>query len=297
MPASLSVYRYTVPPEWDGALLQDYFQGNLGFSRRMVIDLKKGGMTVAGGHRRMVDRVYAGEEIVLTLGEGEELNLIPNPALPVKLLYEDRDICAMAKPAGMAVHPCALYYSDTVGNWFAAHYGDENGCGIAFRPLYRLDRDTTGILIAAKNTLSAGMLMGRLQKVYYAVAEGYLPQDEGTVDAPLIRVPGSIISRRVDFSDPGAQRAVTHYRVLRRGNGHTLLQCHLETGRTHQIRAHMAYIGYPLAGDSLYGGHTGLYPTQALHCGKVTIPASAALQRPEMTLTEPLPAGMMGLFE
>ena len=116
MPASPSVYRYTVPPEWDGALLQDYFQGNLGFSRRMVIDLKKGGMTVAGGHQRMVDRVCAGEEIVLTLGEGEELNLIPNPALPVKLLYEDRDICAMAKPAGMAVHPCALYYSDTVGN-------------------------------------------------------------------------------------------------------------------------------------------------------------------------------------
>ena len=297
MPASPSVYRYTVPPEWDGALLQDYFQGNLGFSRRMVIDLKKGGMTVAGGHRRMVDRVYAGEEIVLTLGEGEELNLIPNSGLPVKLLYEDRDICAMAKPAGMAVHPCALYYSDTVGNWFAAHYGDENGFGIAFRPLYRLDRDTTGILIAAKNTLSAGMLMGRLQKVYYAVAEGYLPRDEGTVDAPLVRVPGSIISRRVDFSDPGAQRAVTHYRVLCRGNGHTLLECRLETGRTHQIRAHMAYIGYPLAGDSLYGGHTGLYPTQALHCGKVTIPAFAALQRPEMTLTEPLPAGMMGLFE
>ena len=141
------------------------------------------------------------------------------------------------------------------------------------------------------------MLMGRLQKVYYAVAEGYLPQDQGTVDAPLIRVPGSIISRRVDFSSPDAQRAVTHYRVLCRGNGHTLLECRLETGRTHQIRAHMAYIGYPLAGDSLYGGHTGLYPTQALHCGKVTIPASAALQRPEMTLTEPLPAGMMGLFE
>ena len=297
MPIFPSVYRYTVPPEWDGALLQDYFQGNLGFSRRMVIDLKKGGMTVAGGHRRMVDRVYAGEEIVLTLGEGEQLNLIPNPNLPVKLLYEDRDICAMAKPAGMAVHPCALYYSDTVGNWFAARYGDENGFGIAFRPLYRLDKDTTGILIAAKNTLSAGMLMGRLRKVYYAVTEGSLPQDEGMIDAPLVRVPGSIISRKVDFASPDAQRAVTHYRVLRRENGHTLVQCRLETGRTHQIRAHFAYIGYPLAGDSLYGGHTDLCPTQALHCGEVTIPGSKALEREEMTLCQPLPKTMENLLQ
>ena len=292
-----SVYRYQVEPEWDGVLLQDYFQRRLRFSRRMVIDLKKGGMTVAGGHRRMVDPVFAGEEIVLTLGEEEKINLIPNSNLPVRLLYEDRDICAMVKPAGMAVHPCALYYSDTLGNWFSAHYGDETGDGIAFRPLYRLDKDTTGILVAAKNTLSAGMLMGHLEKTYYAVAEGYLPQDEGTVDAPLIRVPGSIISRKVDFSSPEAQRAVTHYRVLKRGNGHTLLCCRLETGRTHQIRAHMAYLGFPLAGDSLYGGHTDRIPTQALHCGKVIVPGSDALQRTDMVLSEPMPEPMLDLVE
>ena len=190
-------------------------------------------MTVAGGHRRMVDRVYAGEEIVLTLGEGEELNLIPNPGLPVKLLYEDRDICAMAKPAGMAVHPCALYYSDTVGNWFAAHYGDENGFGIAFRPLYRLDRDTTGILIAAKNTLSAGMLMAGFRRSTTRSAEGYLPQDEGTVARPRssgCRARSSPAGWTFLPPTPSGRSPTTGCSA--RGNGHTLLECRLETGRT-----------------------------------------------------------------
>ena len=295
--STFSEYRYRVPEKADGLLLQDYFQNCLGFSRRIVIDLKKGGLSVNGAHRRMVDPVYAGDEIVLTLGEEEEPNLIPNPALPVSILYEDRDLTAMVKPAGMSVHPCTLYYDDTVGNWFAAHYQDADGRGIAFRPLYRLDRDTTGIVVAAKNTLSAGMLMGHLRKVYYAVAEGYVEEDSGTIDAPLVRVPGSIITRKVDFNREDAQRAVTHYRVLRRENGHTLLSFHLETGRTHQIRVHMAYIGHPLAGDTLYGGHDTLIKTQALHCGEVTIPAVAALEREEMTLSCPLPEEMARLVD
>ena len=205
----------------------------------------------------------------------------------------------MGKPAGMSVHPCTLYYNDTIGNWFAARYGtgEKGSAGIAFRPLYRLDRDTTGIVVAAKNTLSAGLLMGRLEKTYYAVAEGTVEEDSGTVDAPLIRVPGSIITRKVDSDSPDAQRAVTHYQVLARGNGHTLLSFCLETGRTHQIRVHMAYIGHPLAGDTLYGGHdTIFHDGQALHCGKVTIPAVKALEREEMVLEDAMPEEMTALI-
>lgn len=292
----VSEYRYQVPADAGGMLLQDFFKNRLGFSRRIIIDLKKGGLSVNGEHRRMVDPVLAGDEILLSLGKEEQINLIPNPDLPVSILYEDQDLAAMIKPAGMSVHPCTLYYNDTVGNWFAAHYQSE-GCGIAFRPLYRLDRDTTGIIVAAKNTLSAGMLMGHLDKVYYAVAEGYVEEDAGTIDAPLIRVPGSIITRKVDFNDLSAQRAVTHYQVLRRGNGHTLLSFHLETGRTHQIRVHMAHIGHPLAGDTLYGGHNSLIKTQALHCGQVTIPAVPALYREQTVLSVPLPEEMERLIQ
>ncbi len=292
----VSSYRYRVPEDAGGELLQDFLR-RLGFSRRIIIDLKKGGLSVNGQHRRMVDPVFAGDEILLTLGEEEEINLIPNPDLPVSILYEDRDLAALVKPAGMSVHPCTLYYNDTVGNWFAAHYQNADGHGLAFRPLYRLDRDTTGIVVAAKNTLSAGMLMGHLEKVYYAVAEGYVEADTGTINAPLIRVPGSIITRKVDFEREDAQRAVTHYQVLRRGNGHTLLSFRLETGRTHQIRVHMAYIGHPLAGDTLYGGHETLISTQALHCGQVTIPAVPALCREQMTLSVPLPEEMERLFK
>lgn len=277
---------YEVPATDDGMLLQDYLKCRHGYSRRLIIDLKKGGITVNGEHRRMVDPVRGGDVIRISLGENDETNLIPNADLQADILYEDEDVVAFDKPANMSVHPCALYYNDTLGNLFAARYP-----GLTFRPLYRLDRDTTGICVSAKNTLAAGLLMGSLEKTYFAVAEGYLPDDAGTVDVPLIRVPGSIITRKVD---PAGQRAVTHYRVLRRSGGHTLLTLRLETGRTHQIRVHLAHLGYPLAGDTLYGGHDTMISRQALHCGELLLPTLPG--RKEMTIISPLPEDMEQLL-
>lgn len=291
--------RYQVGADSDGMLLQDYLKSRHGYSRRLIIRLKKGGIWVNDGHRRMVDPVFCGDVVKVRLGEEEGLNLIPNPELTVPVIYEDEDLIAFDKPADMAVHPCALYYNDTLGNFFAARFQEE---GLAFRPLYRLDRDTTGICVSAKNTLAAGLLMGRLKKTYYAIAEGRFPEtslaqdnnagDSGVIDAPLIRVPGSIITRKVD---PSGQRAVTHYRVLRRTATHTLLALTLETGRTHQIRVHLAYLGHPLAGDSLYGGSTQRISRQALHCGELLLPALPG--REAMTLRAPLPADMRALLE
>ncbi|MBQ4051768.1 MAG: RluA family pseudouridine synthase [Oscillospiraceae bacterium] len=277
---------YEVPPADDGMLLQDYLKCRQGYSRRLIIDLKKSGISVNGEHRRMVDPVRGGDIIRIVLGELDETNLIPNPDLRADILYEDEDVVAFDKPADMSVHPCALYYNDTLGNLFAARYP-----GLTFRPLYRLDRDTTGICVSAKNTFAASVLMGHLEKTYYAVAEGLLADDEGTVDAPLIRVPGSIITRKVD---PAGQRAVTHYKVFFRSNGHTLLALKLETGRTHQIRVHLSYLGHPLAGDTLYGGHDDLIGRQALHCGELFLPALPG--RTEMVIRSPLPEDMQKLL-
>lgn len=279
---------YTVEAGDDGLLLGDYLRLRHQYSRRLIIQLKKGGITVNGQHRRMVDPVAAGDVIQIRLGETETINLLPNPDLQVPIVYEDADIIAFDKPAGMAVHPCTKYYNDSVGNYFAALFEKE---GLAFRPLYRLDRDTTGLCLSAKNTLAASLLMGKLEKEYLAIVEGQLPQDEGTVDAPLIRVPGSIITRQVD---PDGQRAVTHYRVLQRTATHTLLSLRLETGRTHQIRVHMAWLGYPLAGDTLYGGQDTLIRRQALHCHRLWLPASP--ERSELILTAPIPHDMAALL-
>jgi len=278
---------YEVAEADGGMLLQDYLKCRQGYSRRLVIDLKRGDISVNGEHRRMVDPVRGGDIIRITLGGQDETNLIPNPDLQAEILYEDEDVVAFDKPADMSVHPCALYYNDTLGNLFAARYP-----GLTFRPLFRLDRDTTGICVSAKNTLAAGILMGHLEKTYYAVAEGILPDDEGTVDAPLIRVPGSIITRKVD---PAGQRAVTHYRVLARSESHTLLALKLETGRTHQIRVHLAYLGHPLAGDTLYGGHDDLIGRQALHCGELVLPPLPG--REELVIRSPLPEDMRRVME
>lgn len=280
-------FHYLVEPQDSGLLLQDYLRRREGYSRRLIILLKRGGITVNGAHRRMVDRVLTGDVIEVTLPEAEN-RLIPNFSLDVPIVYEDEDLVIFDKPAGMTVHPCSLHYQDSLGNFFAAHYGN----ALVFRPTTRLDRDTTGLCLSAKNTLAAGKLIPTLEKEYFAIAEGIVFPESGTIDAPLIRVPGSIITRKVD---PAGQRAVTHYQTVLTRNGDTLLSICLETGRTHQIRVHFSHLGYPLAGDSLYGGHTDRIARQALHCGVLRFvhPTTGA----KMEISTQLPEDMKQLLE
>lgn len=233
-----------------------YLRRECGLSHRQISRLKqiKGGMMVNGRHLRSVDIVCPGDVIRLHMVDAS--NMTANPALFVSVVFEDRDIRFFDKPAGMPIHPSRNHRMDTLGNAFAAMFPEET-----FRPVNRLDSNTSGLTAAARHAIAAAQLPPRIRKTYLAVVTGD-PPDFGTIDAPLGRTEESIIVRCVR---PDGQRAVTHFRTLKRGT-YSLVELHLETGRTHQIRVHMAHIGCPLAGDGLYGGDMSEITRHALHC-------------------------------
>ena len=282
----MKTFRYEVPPTANGKRLQDFLRGSHRYSHRLIVELKRGGMTVNGAHRRMVDPVFTGDMVEITFQE-EPCTLVPNGSLSVPVVYEDEDLIIFDKPANMSVHPAADGVDDSLGNFFAYRYENR----LTFRPVSRLDKNTTGLCMSAKSTLSAGLLIGTVEKEYLAVAEGILPDDEGTITTPIGRVEGSIILRR---PDPNGQSAVTHYRVLRRSENCTLVSVRLETGRTHQIRVHFSSIGHPLAGDDLYGGHIDRITRQALHCAKMSFPQPFTGE--PIAVSSPLPPDMEALL-
>lgn len=239
---------------------ETYLMREMGVSRRLLTKLKRTpmGITRNGVHIRTIDNVYYGDEIAISY---EDTSLLEaNYSLSVPVAYEDESIVIFDKPVGMPVHPSINHQGDTLGNFFAALYPD-----CTFRPVNRLDKDTSGLCAVAKSPHSAHIYSGNIQKTYYAVICGKI-SGSGTIDFPIERAEKSIILRRV--SENG-QRAVTHYNIVRSNDKYSLAEIFLETGRTHQIRVHFSYIGYPLAGDDMYGGSTEDIDCQALHCGKL----------------------------
>lgn len=249
---------FTVPAENSGETAERFLR-NHGFSRKLITKLKaSGGLTRGGAVLRSIDRVSAGDEVRVRIEDSGAV--VPNPDIKAPIVFENDDIVVFDKPHGLAVHPSIVHYADTLGNLFAALYPES-----AFRPIHRLDKDTSGLCACAKNKLAASLLSSRIEKTYYAVVDGDIGQD-GEINAPIGRADGSIIKREVR-SD--GQPAVTLYRPILRKNGRTLLAITLLTGRTHQIRVHFAHIGFPLCGDELYGGDRTDIARQALHCGKM----------------------------
>lgn len=247
-----------------------------GVSRRLVTKLKRTpmGITRGGELIRTVDTVHAGDAI--RLKNLDESLLEPNTALTVPVAYEDENIVIFNKPAGMPVHPSIKHQGDTLGNCFSAMYK-----GLTFRPINRLDKDTSGLCAVAKSAHSANFYGGKIDKVYYAVTQGKpVPHDvEGIawtetasgyrIDAPIGRAGESIIRREVRAD---GQRAVTNYTIINGNKLHSLVRVELETGRTHQIRVHFSSVGHPLAGDDFYGGSLDRCKVQALHCGEMSFP-------------------------
>ena len=204
--------------------------------------------------------------ILGVMGAMEVLETIAAENIPLDILYEDEDILVLNKPADMPVHPSAGNYENTLANGVAWYYRQQ-GETFVYRCINRLDRDTTGVLVLAKNPLSGALLstqmkQRRIRRTYLALTDG-IPPEKGTVRAPIARVNDSVITREVNFER--GEPAVTHYERLAVSNGYALVELHLETGRTHQIRVHMNYIGCPLPGDFLYHPVFDRIGRQALH--------------------------------
>lgn len=229
-------------------------------------------VTVNGSEVKAKYKVKEGDVIEVDVPEPEPLEVIPEN-LELDIIYEDEDVLVVNKPKGMVVHPAPGHMTGTLVNGLMYHCKDLSGINGVLRPgiVHRIDKDTSGLLMVAKNDLAHTSLVDQLvnktvTRKYTALVHGHIPHDKGTIDAPIGRDPKD---RQKQAIVDNGKHAVTHFTVLERfGGKYTLVECRLETGRTHQIRVHMNYIGYPLVGDPKYGPKKTIdFGGQVLHAG------------------------------
>ena len=262
---------YEIAAEHTGMKIGDFLR-KTGYSRHVIIHLKKteNGILLNGEWAYVGQSLKEGDHLEIHIIEEESSEQIVPSELPLDIVYEDEDLLIINKPADMPIHPSINNYDNTLANALMWYY-QQKGETFVYRCINRLDRDTTGLLIVAKNMLSGGILSDmskkrEIHREYLAIAEGEVPQ-EGVIDAPIARKEESVIERCVDFER--GDRAVTHYWRLDYRNGYSLVRLKLETGRTHQIRVHMKYLGHPLTGDYLYNPDYRILNHQALHSWKL----------------------------
>lgn len=260
--------------------------------------LEEGRVTLGGRALKKNARLQAGDGLLITPPQPEPVDLIPQD-IPLDVAYEDGDVIVVNKPVGMVVHPAPGHADGTLVNALLYHCKNSlSGINGALRPgiVHRIDRDTSGLIIAAKNdaahlALAAQLEDHSLYREYHAIAVGGFREDAGAVDAPVARHP--VDRKKMAVDRVNGKNAVTHWRVLERYSGYTYLQCRLETGRTHQIRVHLASLGHPLLGDTVYGAKKPVpgLAGQCLHAKKLTFihPRSGE----QVTVECPLP----GWFE
>ncbi len=271
----------TVTEEGKDSRLDAFLSSRLeGLSRSYIQKvLKSGGVAVNGKPAKSSFRVSSGDRIEIDVPEPEEPEILAE-AMDLDIIYEDRDIILINKPKGMVVHPAAGHYSGTLVNGLMAHCrGDLSGINGVLRPgiVHRIDMDTTGVLIVCKNDAAHQSIAQQLKehsitRKYYAIVHGVIKEEEGTVNAPIGRHPTD--RKKMSILAHNGRDAVTHYRVLQRFEKYTYVECRLETGRTHQIRVHMASIHHPLLGDRVYGPAKCPIPGlqgQTLHAGVLGI--------------------------
>ena len=248
-----------------------------GMSRSAVQRLIEDGNVLRGGKRcRKNDRLEAGDVLTVKMPEVKPVEIAPKE-IPLEIVYEDEDVAVINKPKGLVVHPAPGHTDDTLVNGLLYAMGDRlSGINGEMRPgiVHRIDKDTSGLLAIAKNDLAHAVLASQLKdhtmaRTYEAIVCGNLKEDSGTVDAPIGRHPTD--RKKMCVTARNSRNAVTHWEVVERFPGYTHIRCHLETGRTHQIRVHMAYIGHPILGDTVYGHKYKELgqDSQCLHAGQL----------------------------
>lgn len=267
----------TVAEEMSGKRLDSVLAGMMPeYSRSFIQKLFENGSITVGGDpcSEKKRKAAAGDIVKITIPQPERLE-VEAEDIPLDIVYEDDELLVVDKPAGMVVHPAPGNHSGTLVNALMYHCGDAlSSINGVIRPgiVHRIDKDTSGLLMVAKtdrahNALSAQLAEHSITRRYKAIVYSNIKEDEGTVDKPIGRDPGNRLRNAVVYTN--SKNAVTHYRVLERFGGFTLVEAVLETGRTHQIRVHMAYIRHPLLGDTLYGPAKNRYGAkrQMLHAG------------------------------
>ncbi|UVI32214.1 RluA family pseudouridine synthase [Paenibacillus spongiae] len=265
---------FIVDPGQAGERLDKYVTDSMedgSFSRTQIQDWIKAAAVLVNGKPAKANYKLAENDIVDVAVPDPEQAVIEPENIPLDIAYEDADVIVINKPRGMVVHPAAGHASGTVVNALMYHCRDLSGINGVMRPgiVHRIDKDTSGLLMAAKNDLAHASLAEQLKahtvtRKYLALVHGNMPHDHGTVDAPIGRDPND--RKLFTVTERGSKHAVTHFAVVERLGDYTLLELKLETGRTHQIRVHMKYIGHPLAGDPMYGRSKTIgMKGQALH--------------------------------
>ena len=274
---------YTVTQEYDGQKVGQFLRGFCGFSARIVRSIKftPDGIRLNGTKTRTSDILKCGDTVTVFIPDSGDA---PEPMeADLQILYEDDDILVINKSPFMAMHPTHNHQGDTLANAVAA-YLDTKGIRSSFRSVGRLDKGTSGVVVCALNSLAACKLSGNVRKEYCALIKGNL-SGNGSIDVPIYR-PDPMKTLRACSYEIEGESALTHWTVEEEFDTATLVRLNLETGRTHQIRVHMAHIGHPLAGDDMYGDFMTEIGHQLLHCRscKLTHPVTGE----EMVFTAPL---------
>ena len=287
---------YSISDEHEGLTVEEYLKKILAYSGRKIQKLiRQKGILLNKKSVYLQKKVTSGDLLRVLIFEDQSYGVLAETGI-IDILYEDADIIILNKPTNMLVHPTGQTFEGTLANYLAGYF-QQSGEVLTIRPLHRLDRDTTGCILFAKNAQTQSLLEqqlhnGDFKRCYYALVNGNIEPPCGTINHPIGKHLSKPNRRAVN---PAGEQAVTHYKMIKSFQDMSLLELNLETGKTHQIRVHLAHIGHPIIGDRMYGKSSPLITRQALHAKKISF--IHPTDKKEITVHSPFPRDMERMIE